>query len=112
MQWFRANLKAGARLAIFALAVQIALSFGHVHLGSLAHAVPSLASATQSSPGAPTPPPARDADNYCAICATIHLTGSSFLPEEPQLPFLFASRELRCPRGFVIGAFLGQGEAS
>jgi hypothetical protein len=37
MKWFRANIRGGSRLALFALAVQFALSFGHVH----AFAVPS-----------------------------------------------------------------------
>ena len=92
MQWFRAKLKISARLGIFALTVQIALAFGHVHLINFAHSDPSLASSTQSDPSAPTQPPAGDADNHCAICAAIHLTGSSFLPEGPQLPVSFASR--------------------
>ena len=95
MQWFRANLKAGARLALFALTVQIALSFGHVHLGNLAHAVPSLASAsTQSTPSAPTQQPAGHADDYCAICATIHLTAISLLPPAPPLPVPFVARSV------------------
>ena len=95
MQWFRAKLKAGARLALFALTVQIVLSFGHVHLGNFAHAVPCLASAsTQSTPSAPTQPPAGDADDYCAICATIHLTATSFLPQAPQLPMPFATQSV------------------
>src|SRR5262245_12552681 len=91
MQWFRAHLRLGARLAIFALAAQMVLSFGHVHRGSFARAVPLASSSTQSSPAAPTQPPASDADQCCAICATIHLTGSSFLPEQPQLRVPFAS---------------------
>jgi len=95
MQWFRANLKAGARLALFALTVQIALSFGHLHPGNFRQAVPSLASAsTQSSPSAPRQQPAGDADDYCAICATIHLTAISFLPPAPQLPVPFVARSV------------------
>ena len=48
MRWFRAKLKTGARLALFALTVQIALSFGHLHSGNFRHAVPSLASASDA----------------------------------------------------------------
>src|SRR4249919_3543976 len=93
MRWFRATLSTGARLALFALTVQIALSFGHVHLGNFGHAVPSLASAsTQSTPSAPTQP-ASHAD-YCAICATIHLTAISFLPPAPQLRVPFVARSV------------------
>jgi hypothetical protein len=45
MKWFRSNIKHGARLALFALALQFALSFGHFH-GVAAQAAPAL----QSSP--------------------------------------------------------------
>jgi hypothetical protein len=31
MKWFRSNIKTGSRLALFALAIQFALSFGHFH---------------------------------------------------------------------------------
>ncbi len=31
MKWFRSNIKHGSRLALFALAIQFALSFGHFH---------------------------------------------------------------------------------
>ena len=94
MQWFRAKLKAGARLALFALTVQIVLSFGHVHLGNFGHAAPNLASAsTQSTSSAPTQA-AGHADDYCAICATIHLTAISFLPPAPQLPVPFVARSV------------------
>jgi hypothetical protein len=31
MKWFRANTRHGSRLALFALLVQLALSFGHFH---------------------------------------------------------------------------------
>jgi hypothetical protein len=91
MRWVRAKLRAGARLALFALALQIALSFGHVHLGHVQHAVAIAPSGTQPSGSAPTQQPAGDADDYCAICATIHLS-ASFLPQAPQLPVPFLSR--------------------
>ena len=45
MKWFRSNIKGGARLALFALFVQFALSFGHFHV----LATPSPAKATQSA---------------------------------------------------------------
>ena len=31
MRWFRANKTFGSRLALFALAVQFVLAFGHIH---------------------------------------------------------------------------------
>jgi hypothetical protein len=93
MQWFRAKLKAGAGLALFALTVQIVVSFGHVHLGRFAHAAPYVTStSTPSTSPAPNQPPAGDPNDYCAICATIHLTGSSFLPEGPRVPIPVAAQ--------------------
>jgi hypothetical protein len=34
MKWFRSNIELGSRLALFALAIQFLLSFGHFHGGS------------------------------------------------------------------------------
>jgi hypothetical protein len=93
MRRIRARLGAGSRLALFALALQIALSFGHVHLGDVRHANGGLAVAgTPSAPSAPTQHPVSDADDYCAICATIHLAATSLLSQAPQLPVPFAVR--------------------
>ena len=91
MQWFRANLKIAARLGLFALTLQIVLSFGHVHLGDLWHSTGGLSVAgKQSVPTDPLRQPISDADEYCAICATIHLAATSLLPQAPQLSVPFA----------------------
>ena len=45
MKWFRSNVRHGSRLALFALAIQVLLSFGHFH-GS-AQAAPVLMDANQ-----------------------------------------------------------------
>ena len=56
MKWFRSNIRHGSRLALFALAVQLALSFGHIHLEQLASrsgiasVVASKASTSQQDP--------------------------------------------------------------
>jgi hypothetical protein len=47
MKWFRSNIRLGSRLALFALAIQFVLSFGHFHGGS-AQAAPALVRASQS----------------------------------------------------------------
>jgi hypothetical protein len=92
MRWVRARLAVGSRLALLSLALQIVLSFGHVHLGDFKHGGRGLAVAgTSSGPSAPTQQPVSDADNYCAICATIHLAATSLLPQAPQLPAPFAA---------------------
>ena len=41
MNWFRKHVKTGSRLALFALAIQFALSFGHFH-GEVARAAPAI----------------------------------------------------------------------
>jgi len=82
-------------MALAALALQLVLSFGHVHLPGVRR--PALAvsgSAAQASPlGAPQPGNDAD-DDYCAICATIFLAANSFLPPAPQLPVPFVSRPI------------------
>jgi hypothetical protein len=94
MRWIRAKLRAGAGVALFALTVQIALSFGHIHLGNVQHASAIASTGTQPSGSTPTQHPLGEADDYCAICATIHLTAISFLPPAPQLPVPFVARSV------------------
>jgi hypothetical protein len=79
------------------MAPQLVLSFGHVHLEQLASGSVTAsitASETSSSQQSPAQHPANDADDYCALCATIHLASSSFLPDAPLLPVPFASRTI------------------
>jgi hypothetical protein len=79
------------------MALQLVLSFGHLHLERLASgsAITSVAAAkAPSSQQNSDQHPANEADDYCAICATIHLASSSFLPDAPRLPVTFASRTI------------------
>ena len=46
MRWIRTHRRLGSRLALFALAVQLVVSFGHVHLDKIA---PSSAAASAVS---------------------------------------------------------------
>jgi hypothetical protein len=93
MRWVRPNRRFGGWLALTALALQLALSFGHVHLdGARAGAGWITAAKAPSAPPSPAQHPTSDADDYCAICATIHLASTSFLPEAPQLPVPFVSQ--------------------
>ena len=92
MRWVRARLGAGSRLALFALTLQVVLSFGHVHRGDFRHAIDGRAvTGTQPAPSDPPLQPASDADDYCAICATIHLAATSLLPQALQLPVPLAA---------------------
>jgi hypothetical protein len=79
------------------MALQLVLSFGHIHLEKFASgsAIPGMAaSKALSSQQNPARHPANEADDYCAICATIHLASTSFLPDVPLLPVPFASKAI------------------
>ena len=44
MKWFRSNIKQGSRVALFALAIQFGLSFGHFHEIAAQAAAPAIQS--------------------------------------------------------------------
>jgi hypothetical protein len=79
------------------MVLQLVLSFGHIHLEQFANGsaiAGVVASKAPTSQQDPAQHPANEADNFCAICATIHLASSSFLPDAPPLPVPFASRTI------------------
>jgi hypothetical protein len=89
MRWIRLNQRIGAWAALFALAVQITLSFGHVHLGKITSSrLPAHATQWQAADGnAPSRPGHHsDANDFCAICATIAMVASSVLPTPAPPP--------------------------
>jgi hypothetical protein len=92
MRWVRANLRFGAWCALFALAVQFALTFGHVHVPGTNKALPALliqlatpsAVAATGNAGQPAKPVKQVAHDQCAICASIHLANSLLPTVEPS----------------------------
>jgi hypothetical protein len=98
MRWIRSNLRGFARLALFALAVQAVVTFGHVHLDGLV----GLAQETQqgmlqgaraaASQAIASPAKTSDqgrqgkADFDCPICALIQLASTSAPALAPPLP--------------------------
>jgi hypothetical protein len=84
MGWLRSSRRYCGYLSLAALALQIILSFGHVHLGAArASSVTTVAGAAMRAPL-----PAQPGDHgirYCDICATINLSANSFVPSVPQL---------------------------
>jgi hypothetical protein len=72
-------------LALFALATQLVVSFGHVHLHE-PHA-PGAASPAACDAKATAPCPAHDDDDerHCSICWTIAIAGSVVLSAPPVL---------------------------
>jgi hypothetical protein len=93
MHWLRSN-RLGTWCALFALAIQLVLSFGHVHRGGtmrpIAHSFLAVAvtdQATAMPAGGPDlPRPADFGFDYCGICTVVNLVGASVLPATPELP--------------------------
>jgi hypothetical protein len=89
MGWLDRHKRHGAVLALIALALQIAVAFGHVHLHGVAQNAPAAIthSVGLADKNSQTPAPIRgDNDEYCAVCASIFLASSAFAPPPPQLP--------------------------
>jgi hypothetical protein len=93
MGWFRAKSKLGGRLALFALAVQFILAFGHSHPADLYGSLntPSPDHAVRLATAGSTQSLSSDQsavadDDFCAICTTVSLLGGSFAAEAPKLP--------------------------
>jgi len=108
MKWFRSNIKGGARLALFALFVQFALSFGHFHaLAAPAKAAPSALPsinvvdagdlAVESLAKPHQAPAKQDGDQQlpdaCAICAVMAMA-STVLSASPPILLLPEAIEL------------------
>ncbi|KJC41425.1 hypothetical protein UP09_20185 [Bradyrhizobium sp. LTSP885] len=103
MKWFRKHIRTGSRLALFALAVQFVLSFGHFHPIAAAQAAPAVQTGlsqfdiayigTSATPDLAIevvhkqPPAQHDNDpaDTCAICAVISLAGSLLVASPPVL---------------------------
>ena len=93
MDWFRSRSKWSSYLALFALALQLVLTFGHVHLDRAApisadRSTVVTADGSNAGPGTPSDPSDRHdrADDHCSICTLIHLAGALVLAEPPSLP--------------------------
>jgi hypothetical protein len=84
MRWVRANLRFGAWCAVLALALQFAISFGHVHVPGKAGGTPALLALVLAATPAiaphdaakPEKPVKQIAHDQCAICASVQLAGS------------------------------------
>jgi hypothetical protein len=78
MRWLRNNRRWGSRLALLALMLQLALTFGHVHADSLVTSASPELTLSAGSPADQNHPGDRHDD--CAICAAVHLAGNLVLP--------------------------------
>jgi len=103
MKWFRSKIRHGARLALFAMLAQFALTFGHSHW--FAQAAPlaqsslqQSGSATKSAKGLAAvdraavqkqspagPDREQPGDDNCAICALVAMAGTVVSATPPLL---------------------------
>jgi Protein of unknown function (DUF2946) len=90
MGWFRLRSRWGSCLALFALALQLALSFGHVHVGPVSKhssaSVVAISSDAHKPAGRHHHHLPTTADDNCALCALIHLAGTLVPSAPPALP--------------------------
>jgi hypothetical protein len=90
MGWFRSSRRTVTWLACFALACQLVLSFGHVHLGNFDGGLATWGTFVDGGdiPAAvPPSPPQKDPTgllgNFCEICANIGLASTLVVPDSP-----------------------------
>lgn len=88
MHWFRTNRRFGSWCALFAIAIQVIVSFGHAHrIDSfrggelLTQAAQALNGQSKIQPDDPASKPIGKAFDYCAICVAIDM-GASAMPAD------------------------------
>ena len=101
MKWLRSNIRRVSHVALFALAIQFALSFGHVH------AIAAQASSAQVAHSPSVPQPASDhvpgehPGDICAICVVMAMANAALsatppvvlLPQTADFSFIAAAAE-------------------
>jgi hypothetical protein len=103
MRWLRSRVQLGSWAALLALAVQLTLSFGHLHVKGT-QPDPVLASVLELMiqprteyvvpPAAPTQHhPATLVDEFCAVCAAMQLVGVG--AESPALALPAAIHQIK-----------------
>ena len=95
MRWFRTHIGLGSRLALVALAVQLVLSFAHVHIADLARGQNVAASLPSGSGAPPAPKSDGPVDPGCAICGLIQLAANGTPSAAPSLQLLVAPGHVR-----------------
>jgi hypothetical protein len=95
MRWFRDHIRQGSWFALIALAINLALAFGHIHAsdGSGTERAGSLIAAIAAPQGDGTTqnhPADHPADYLCPICMAAAAMGTALAPAPPALPVEFA----------------------
>ena len=82
MEWLRSKAKRLSLLALFALAMQIGLSFGHTHVAAWSANATQIAA--NSSTGGTSDH--HDTDAICAVCVTTAMAANGLHAAPPVLP--------------------------
>jgi hypothetical protein len=90
MMWVRSNIKRASWVALFAMVIQFALSFGHFHAiasappaGSIFAQVANTQSGRQSVPNNDSD---KHSDDICAICTVMAMANAISFAAPPALP--------------------------
>jgi len=102
MRFFRHRPKLGL-LALFALAVQAQLSFGHTHAHSVDAHTASYGHCTPASKPTCPGPASHDRESTCPICWTMGLVGTLVLQEPPSISFLALPVAVPVPLRVAVG---------
>jgi len=103
----------GAYLALVALALQLALSFGHLHARDIsasgiafAKRAPMGWHQARAEVSKPSPSKLADDEDLCPVCFSGFLLSTSFVPNAPQPPvsFAFESIDRRFARTIALVA--------
>jgi hypothetical protein len=109
MKWFRSNIRRVSHLALFALAIQFAASFGHFHALAAAN---NLTVQTTQSLSAPQPASDQGSPEHqgdiCDICAVMAMANTALFATPPVvlLPLTIAFSYMRAAAEFVRVAHL------
>jgi hypothetical protein len=103
MRWFRSNIKHGSRIALFALAIQFALSFGHFHGGAARGAPGAVSRSVEQQQPASDHDSDQHPDDACAICAVMAMANAVLFAAPPVLllPQAMEFSYLATEAGFV-----------
>jgi len=96
MRWFRDTLRQGSWLALIALAINLGLSFGHIHAidGNVSgRGIAAVASSVSAPDGGQKQGHPNDshADYLCPICMAATAMANGLASTPPALPLEFAN---------------------
>jgi hypothetical protein len=99
MLWFRQHVRRATWLALFALAINLTLAFGHVHVLDSSGRPPALIAALAAPHEAHHHhhPGNGHADYFCPICMAATAMGTALAPTPPALPVVLTTSAIDHP---------------